>query len=108
MKKALLWVVGALAILLVIGAIVGDGGNAGKKFTGKFRVDSGTEYVTLDAPSSIGGACDGWSALSIQKNGDSGTGLTNILCWTRIGDEIVLTDRSGAQKTSGPAKLWSD
>lgn len=108
MKKAVLWIVGLVVAFLAFGAIVGESGTAGKKYTGKFRVDSGTEYVTVDTPSSIGGACEGWNTLSIRKPGEYGTGLTNLLCWKRIGDDIVLTDRTGAQKTSGPAKLWYD
>lgn len=77
-------------------------------YTGRFRVDAGAEYVALDVPSSIGGACEGWRTVEIRKPGMPGTDMTNIVCWKRSGDMITLSDHIGLQQKSGPASLWSD
>jgi hypothetical protein len=77
-------------------------------YTGRLRIDSGTEYAALEIPSSIGGACAGWNTVEIRKPGMAGTGMTDLVCWKREGDNITLSDRTGAQRKSGPASIWSD
>jgi hypothetical protein len=77
-------------------------------YTGLLKVDAGTEYAALETPSSIGGACDGWNTVEIRKPGQPGTGMSNLVCWKREGDNITLTDRTGTQRKSGPAAIWSD
>lgn len=77
------------------------------EYTGKLRIDAGTEYVALEYPSSIGGACEGWNALQIREPGNSG-GMENIVCWKREGDNITVTDGAGVKRTTGSAALWAD
>lgn len=81
---------------------------ASKPYTGRFKVDASTEYAALDVPSSIGGACSGWSTVSIRKPGQSTGGMDNVICWRRDGDNIVITARDGNRQTPGPAAAWSD
>lgn len=76
-------------------------------YTGKFKIDAETEYVALNHSSSIGGACEGWSALEIRKTGAS-SGLDNVVCWMRDGENIAITGQDGSQKTSGPSSMWID
>ncbi len=77
-------------------------------YTGRFKIDAGTEYVALDAPSTIGGACTGWNTVSIRKPGQSVGGMDNVICWKRDGDSITITARDGNRQTPGPAAAWSD
>lgn len=79
-----------------------------RPYTGRFKVDAGTEYVALDVPSSIGGACVGWSAVSIRKTGQSAGGLDNVICWKRDGDSIIITSKDGDRQTPAPISAWSD
>lgn len=81
---------------------------ASKPYTGRFKVDAGTEYVALDTPSSIGGACSGWSTVSIRKPGQSAGGMDNVICWKRDGDTIIITSKDGSRQTPAPAATWSD
>jgi len=77
-------------------------------YTGLLKIDAGTEYAALDVPSTIGGACEGWNTVEIRKPGMPGTGMTDVVCWKREGDNITLSDRTGSQRKSGPANIWSD
>jgi hypothetical protein len=77
------------------------------EYTGRFKIDAGTEYAALEYSSSIGGACEGWNALQIRKPGTS-SGMENVICWKREGENITVTDKTGAQRHSGPAALWTD
>lgn len=77
------------------------------EYTGRFRIDAGTEYAALEYSSSIGGACEGWKTLQIRRPGTN-SGMENVICWKREGDDITVTDRAGAQRHSGPALLWTD
>jgi len=79
-----------------------------KTYTGRFKVDAGTEYIALDTPSNIGGSCIGWNTVSIRKPGQNTDGLDNVICWKRDGDQIIITARDGNRQTSGPAAAWSD
>lgn len=105
MGKLLIAASMAAATLLVAGCSQEP---ASKPYTGRFKVDAGTEYVALDTPSSIGGACSGWSTISIRKPGQSAGGMDNVICWKRDGDNIVITARDGNRQTPGPASAWSD
>lgn len=105
MRKVLI-AVGLTATTLLITACSQE--PASKPYTGRFKVDSGTEYVALDTPSSIGGACSGWGTVSIRKPGQSAGGMDGMICWKRDGDNIVITARDGNRQTPGPAAAWSD
>lgn len=80
----------------------------GAPYTGRLKIDAGTEYAALDSPSRIGGACDGWNAVEIRRPGMAGTGMVDIICWKRQGDSIAITDRTGSHHPSGSASLWVD
>lgn len=82
--------------------------SASKPYTGRFKVDADIEYVALETPSSIGGACSGWSTVSIRKPGQNGGGMDNLICWKRDGDNIIITARDGNRQTPGPAAAWYD
>ncbi|MBN8752572.1 MULTISPECIES: hypothetical protein [Variovorax] len=56
---------------------------------GVLRIDAGTEYVFLDRPTTVGGACKGWKAVSIQAPGPAGSGLTNIMCWKESNGQLL-------------------
>lgn len=103
MKKVLIAV--ALPILLGTGCSQEP---ASKPYTGRFKVDAGTVYVALDTPSSIGGACSGWSTVEIRKAGQASGGIGNVVCWKRDGADITITSRDGKQQTAGPAAAWTD
>ena len=105
MKKSFL-AASMTAVALVLSACSQE--SASKPYTGRFKVDAGTEYVALDTPSSIGGACAGWSAVSIRKPGNSAGGLDNVICWKRDGDTIIITSKDGSRQTPAPAAAWSD
>ena len=76
------------------------------RYTGKMRIDSGTEYVALEEPSYIGGACDGWNAVEIREPGAT-RGMRSQLCWRREGGMIAVATKAGAPQSSH-ASLWSD
>lgn len=79
------------------------------EYTGRFRIDHGTEYVALEEPSQIGGACSGWKAVEIRDpNNRSGWSTKKVICWKHDGENIVITGKTGEKKTPGPAKLWKD
>jgi len=97
-----------LPIAIALSCIACSPQQSNPTYTGLLKIDAGTEYAALETPSSIGGACDGWNTLEIRKPGQAGTGMSNLLCWKREGENIVLTDRTGAQRKSGAAAIWSD
>lgn len=103
MKKVL--IAAALPALLITGCSQEP---SSKPYTGRFKVDSETVYVALDAPSSIGGACSGWNTVEIRKTGQASGAVANVVCWKRNGTDITLTGRDGKQQTSAPAAAWSD
>ena len=105
MKKSLIAVSMTAATLLMTAC---SPESASKPYTGRFKVDAGTEYVALDAPSTIGGACTGWNAVSIRKPGQAAGGMDNVICWKRDGDTIIVTSKDGSRQTSAPAAAWSD
>jgi hypothetical protein len=77
-------------------------------YTGILKIDAGTEYAAIDTPSTIGGGCTGWNTIEIRKPGMAGTGMSEVICWKRNGDQIIVTDSKSGTQTSGPAKLWSN
>lgn len=94
--------------LLAIGPIACSPHQRSQPYTGVLKIDAGTEYAAIEAPSAIGGACEGWNTIEIRKPGQVGTAMTNIVCWKREGENITLNDQSGALRKSGPASIWSD
>ncbi|MET3394891.1 MULTISPECIES: hypothetical protein [Variovorax] len=56
---------------------------------GVLRIDAGTDYVFLDRPTTIGGACRGWKAVSIQAPGPVGSGRTNLMCWKESNGQLL-------------------
>lgn len=97
-----------LLIALALSCVACSPRQSGSTYTGFLKIDAGTEYAALETPSSIGGACDGWNTVEIRKPGQTGTGISDLLCWKREGDNITLTDRTGTQRKPGPAAIWSD
>lgn len=108
MRSSALLGIRIFGVVLLAGSVLGCHDGNGKKYTGKLKIDANTEYVAMDYPSPIGGACSGWKAVSIQMLGDSRSGITNVICWKRSGEEIVITDESGSKQTAGPIGVWSD
>jgi len=96
----------ACAVLMLAACQQGPG--APKPYTGKLRIDAGTEYEMVEAPSPIGGACSGWNTVSIQHPGDRASGITNVICWHRDGDTITITDARDAHRQSSPAAVLTD
>lgn len=56
---------------------------------GAMQVDAGTEYVFLDRPSTVGGACRGWKAVSIQQPGRLGSGTLGVMCWKESNGQLL-------------------
>ena len=56
---------------------------------GVMRIDAGTDYVFLDRPTTVGGACRGWKAVSIQAPGQAGSGRTNLMCWKESNGQLL-------------------
>ena len=60
---------------------------------GVILVDEGTQYVLRDTPSEIGGACDGWYVVAIERPGDPDGTMDNLLCWRESGGSILISNR---------------
>jgi hypothetical protein len=56
---------------------------------GAMQVDAGTEYLFLDRPSTVGGACKGWKAVSIQQPGRLGSGTLGTMCWKESNGRLL-------------------
>lgn len=56
---------------------------------GAMQADAGTEYVFLDRPSTVGGACSGWKAVSIQQPGRLGSGTLGVMCWKESNGQLL-------------------
>jgi hypothetical protein len=56
---------------------------------GVLRIDAGTDYVFLDRPTTVGGACKGWKAVSIQAPGPAGSGMTHVVCWKESNGQLL-------------------
>jgi len=119
--KTVLWTVVALVVaFFALGAyeshkstspsvaVVSSASRNTARYTGVMRIDSGTEYVALNEPSSIGGGCDGWNAVAIQKPGAPSTAMKGLICWKLIDGKMAITDKFGSQRTAGPVSAWSD
>ncbi|WP_337055186.1 hypothetical protein [Pseudoxanthomonas sp. USHLN014] len=117
--RIILWtlalIIGVPVVLFVGSAVVAgimeaSGGRAtsqAKQYTGRLRVDSGTMFVLRDQPTSIGGACAGWSTVSLQRPDGSGA-MTNLMCWRRDGDTITVTTEKGDMRKTHPASMLTD
>ncbi len=77
-------------------------------YTGVIRINANAEVALIEEPSTIGGACEGWNAIEIRRPGAAGTGRSNDICWELDGDNIIVTDRTGAQWKPMPTRIWSD
>ena len=56
---------------------------------GAMQVDARTEYLFLDRPSTVGGACGGWKAVSIQQPGRLGSGTLGVMCWKESNGQLL-------------------
>lgn len=118
--RVILW----LAIILIGGPIVLFFGSAiiagimegasrthadgAKPYTGKIRIDAGTEYEMVDSPSTIGGECTGWNTVSVQDPNSPARGMTNLMCWRRVGDMIEVNTATGQGRRQDPAAVFTD
>ena len=76
-----------ISLLLACTACSPQQGSA--TYTGRLKIDAGTEYAALEVPSSIGGACDGWNTVEIRKliSPEQGSAISSA------GKEKVTTSR---------------
>lgn len=86
----------------------GSSTSTGKPYTGKLRIDAGTEYVLEESPSTVGGACAGWKTVSLQKPGQPATGMRELLCWRLVGDTVEVTSRDGQQTPPAKRGVFTD
>lgn len=77
-------------------------------YTGRLKIDHGTEYVLEESPSTVGGACSGWNTLSLQKPGQPSTGMRELLCWRLVGDTVEVTSRDGQQTPPAKRSVFTD
>src|SRR5690242_18511909 len=103
-----MWNKAALGLIALAALLAGCEPQQDKPYTGKLRIDAGTEYQMVDEPSSIGGACSGWNVVSVQKPGDPSSGMRDLLCWKRDGDNITVSDQTGLHQNTSPARLLTD
>lgn len=108
-----------LAIVLVGGPIllffgsafiagIIEGAAPSKPYTGKLRIDSGTEFQLMEYASEIGGECAGWKAVSLQKPGDPSSGMTNLMCWREVGNRVEVNTKTGEGRRSDPKTNFTD
>ena len=95
-------------IALALSCVACSPQQGNRAYTGILKIDAGTEYAALEIPSSIGGACEGWNTMEIRKPSEPSSGISNLLCWKREGDNITVTDQTGTQLKSGTAAIWTD
>lgn len=107
-KVAFFVVIGLIVMFFAIGFFVPDSHDNNRRYTGIFRIGDGTEYIAKQEPSNIGGACDGWNAIAVQRIGLPSTAITNLLCWKLEDGKIAVTSESGVQKTIAPISAWGD
>lgn len=75
---------------------------------GVTHVDAGTDYVYLNKPTSISGACSGWNTVLIAKRGDRATGRTWEMCWKEDGGTLRVTTEKGDSPQSAPIDTMLD
>lgn len=85
-----------------------SGAHTRKSYTGKLRIDSGTEYELLNYASNIGGECAGWNTVSLQKPGDRSSSITNLMCWREVGNRIEVNTKTGQWRRSDPKANFVD
>jgi hypothetical protein len=59
---------------------------------GVILVDDGTQYVLHEAPSAIGGTCEGWKLLAFEQPGVDGGEMGNLLCWREDAGSIQISN----------------
>jgi hypothetical protein len=59
---------------------------------GVILVDDGTQYALHEAPSAIGGACEGWKLLAIEQPGEDSGEMGNLLCWREEAGAILISN----------------
>lgn len=79
-----------------------------KPFTGRMKIDHGTEYVLTPEKSHAGGQCEGWSAVAIQAPGDSAGAMKDLMCWRRNGSGIEVNTANGDGRRTDPESVFSD
>jgi hypothetical protein len=72
---------------------------------GVMRIDAGTDYVFLDRPTTVGGACKGWKAVSIQAPGPAGSGITNLMCWKESNGQLLTATEQKVTPQIAPMSL---
>lgn len=72
---------------------------------GVLPIDAGTEYVFLDRPSTVGGACKGWKAVSIQPPGRLGAGTTGVMCWKESNGQLLTATAAKVTPQVAPMDL---
>jgi len=72
---------------------------------GVMRIDAGTDYVFLDRPTTVGGACKGWKAVSIQAPGPAGSGITNLMCWKESNGQLLTATEAKVTPQVAPMSL---
>lgn len=107
LTKAAIAVVVLVVAFFLIGLSAKDKPD-NKLYTGVIKVSPDMEYVALNKPSTIGGACEGWSAVAIQRTGTISSPITNLICWKLVEGRMAITDKVGSKQTSGPVSAWSD
>jgi hypothetical protein len=66
---------------------------------GILHLDKGTDYVFRGAPSTVGGRCDGWNEVAVQKAGQDSTAITSLMCWKETNGMLrTATARSETPK----------
>jgi len=72
---------------------------------GVLHIDAGTDYVFLDRPTTVGGACKGWKAVSIQAPGPAGSGMTRIICWKELNGQLLTATEAKVSSEVVPMDL---
>lgn len=73
---------------------------------GVLAVDAATEYVFLDRPTTVGGVCKGWKAVSVQPPGRvSGSGMTGVVCWKESNGRLLTATATQVTSQLAPMAL---
>ncbi|MFM9925299.1 hypothetical protein VLK31_20075 [Variovorax sp. H27-G14] len=100
-----------IAMVSVLGSLSGSGSASAQTrkplapgVVGVLPIDAATEYVFLDRPTTVGGVCKGWKAVSVQQPGQvSGSGMTGMVCWKESNGRLLTATAS--QVTSQLASM---
>jgi hypothetical protein len=66
------------------------------------NIDSGTDYVFKDEPTTIGGACTGWKKVSVGARGHSADDITNVICWREVDGMLHIASEREESTTVQP------